>query len=140
MGDRRLAGSVHLQSEVLDQGAGILGGIAHRRHPRTVLRRGRLQQCPENRNLDVVRNQALQDLAGVGLGVLYFGSLWWNAQLLAAGRRTAAPIALVIGRFVLLVVSLALTSLEGVLPLLVMVFGLLTGRSAVMRRARDAAP
>ena len=45
-----------------------------------------------------------------------------------------------IGRFVLLGGLLALASLEGALPLLMMALGVLIGRAIVMRNTREAAP
>jgi hypothetical protein len=39
---------------------------------------------------------------GIGLGMLYFGSVWWNARQFAAGARVLPTIASMIGRFVLL--------------------------------------
>ncbi len=78
--------------------------------------------------------------AGIGLGIVYFGAVWWNARLFAAGGRATTAIALVIGRFLLLGAVLALASLEGALPLLVMALGVLTARFAVMRRVREATP
>src|SRR5215207_9294585 len=60
--DLRLAGAVHLEREVVDDVAGVVGGAAHRGHARTQLRRGRLQQRPVDRDLDVVRHEPLEDL------------------------------------------------------------------------------
>jgi F1F0 ATPase subunit 2 len=79
-------------------------------------------------------------VAGMLLGALYFRTLWWNARLFALGGRATTGIALMIGRLVLLGGLLALASLEGALPLLVMALGVLIGRSMVMRRVREVAP
>jgi F1F0 ATPase subunit 2 len=78
--------------------------------------------------------------AGIVLGVVYFRSLWWNARLFALGGRAAMTVAVMIGRFALLGGLLTLASLEGALPLLVMAFGVLIARCAVMRRVQKAAP
>jgi F1F0 ATPase subunit 2 len=78
--------------------------------------------------------------AGIGLGILYFRGLWWNARRLAQGGRMATTIAVMIGRFVLLGAVLTLASLEGALPLLVTALGVLLARAGVMRRIRRAAP
>ncbi len=78
--------------------------------------------------------------AGIVLGMLYFRCLWWNVCRLAAGGRPAMVIPLTLGRFVLLGGLLTLASLEGALPLLAMLLGLLVARSAVMRGIREAAP
>jgi hypothetical protein len=48
-------------------------------------------------------------------------------------------IALIVGRFVLLGGGLALTSLEGALPLLLTALGVVLARFAIMRRVREAA-
>ncbi len=77
---------------------------------------------------------------GIGLGLLYFRTLWWNTRLLAEGRRTTTAVALMLGRFVLLAGLLTLASLEGALPLLVMALGILIARSAVLRRLRMITP
>jgi F1F0 ATPase subunit 2 len=76
--------------------------------------------------------------AGIGLGVLYFRSLWWTACRFAGGGRVTTTIAVVLGRFTLLGVLLMLASLEGAMPLLVMALGILIARYAVMRRIREA--
>jgi F1F0 ATPase subunit 2 len=78
--------------------------------------------------------------AGVGLGALYFGGLWWSARLFARAGRMRTTLALMAGRFALLGGVLVLISLEGALPLLMTAFGILVARFAVMRRVRQAAP
>jgi F1F0 ATPase subunit 2 len=76
---------------------------------------------------------------GVGLGVVYFRGLWWNARLFVMAGHVPASIALMIGRLVLLGGALILTSLEGALPLLMTALGLVIARAAVMRRVQAAA-
>jgi len=78
--------------------------------------------------------------AGIGLGVLYFSSLWWNARLFARGGGLSMTFALMAGRFALLGGTLALVSQEGALPLLVTAGGIFIARFAVMRRVRQAMP
>lgn len=78
--------------------------------------------------------------AGIGLGVLYFGSLWWSARRFADAGRLRATVALMAGRFALLGGALMLVSLEGAGPLLMTALGILVARFAVMRRVRQAAP
>jgi F1F0 ATPase subunit 2 len=77
--------------------------------------------------------------AGLILGALYFRTLWWNTQRFIQGGRATTAIALMIGRFVLLGGVLALASLEGALPLLVVALGILIARSVVVGRVRVAA-
>ncbi|WP_020176295.1 ATP synthase subunit I [Methyloferula stellata] len=77
--------------------------------------------------------------AGVGLGLVYFRALMWNARLFALGGRVTTAIGLMIGRFALLGVLLIAASLEGALPLLITALGVLLGRWLVMRRAMDTA-
>lgn len=74
--------------------------------------------------------------AGVGLGVVYFNAIWWNARLFARNGFGVAAMALVVGRFVLLGGALTLASLQGAGPLLAMALGVLVVRPIVMRRHR----
>jgi F1F0 ATPase subunit 2 len=83
---------------------------------------------------------AIHFAAGIALGMLYFRGLWWNVRRLTGDGRVMTTIALMIGRFVLLGGLLALASLEGALPLLMMALGVLIGRSVVMRNTREATP
>ncbi len=90
-------------------------------------------------------NVAMIDLgvhlaAGIGLGMLYFSSLWWSARLFARGGGLSMTFALMAGRFALLGGALMLVSLEGAGPLLMTALGIFVARFAVMRRVRQAAP
>jgi F1F0 ATPase subunit 2 len=78
--------------------------------------------------------------AGIVVGVLYFRSLWWNARRFTSGSHVATTISVMIGRFVILGVVLALASLEGALPLLLMALGVVVARSLVMRRIGEIIP
>ena len=79
--------------------------------------------------------------AGIGLGLLYFGSLWRGVRRFAAGGRVGpAAIALMLGRFAVLGAVLLLASREGALPLLLLALGVLIARPLVARRVRAAAP
>jgi hypothetical protein len=77
--------------------------------------------------------------AGIALGIAYFTAVWWNARQFALGGGMVTTIALIVGRFVLLGGGLALTSLEGALPLLLTALGVVLARFAIMRRVREAA-
>ncbi len=74
---------------------------------------------------------------GFGLGILYFRSLWWSTRRFAGS--IAAIIALMIGRFALIGGALALASLEGALPLLIMALGVLFARFAVINGVPEIA-
>ncbi len=76
---------------------------------------------------------------GLALGALYFRALWWNAQRFGDGAGMALPIALTVGRFVLLAAVLVGVSLEGAMPLLATALGLFIARFLVVRRFRHAA-
>jgi len=78
--------------------------------------------------------------AGVLLGTVYFRTLWWNVRMFAVAGRVTTAIAVMGARLVLLGCLLALASLEGALPLLLMAAGVLIARPEVMRRVREAAP
>lgn len=77
---------------------------------------------------------------GVGLGLVYFRGLWWNARMLAGGRSAKRVVALMLGRFVLLAAVLALLARAGALPLVAAALGLLAGRQFVLRRVRGVSP
>lgn len=78
--------------------------------------------------------------AGLGLGMLYFGALWWSARLFSDTGRLRTVLAVAAARFAMLGGALALASHEGASPLLEMALGILVARSVVMRRAREALP
>ncbi len=73
-------------------------------------------------------------VAGIGIGIVYFNAVWWNARLFVEGGKPTAAIALTVGRFLVLGGLLTMASLEGALPLLASAGGVLLGRSIAMRR------
>lgn len=75
---------------------------------------------------------------GIALGTLYFGSLWWNAELFAQAGRVRTFVATMAARFALLGGVLTAVSFEGAAPLLVTALGVLVARMAVLRWARLA--
>lgn len=75
---------------------------------------------------------------GVSLGGFYFHMLRRSVDLLVGGRSTFKAVAFTVGRFVLAGAGLALASLQGAVPLLLMALGLLIGRQLVMRREERA--
>ena len=77
--------------------------------------------------------------AGIFLGLLYFGSLWWNAHLLAQQGRMRVAIALMTARFGALGGALTLAAWQGARPLLAMAAGIMVARFVVMYRVRGAA-
>jgi F1F0 ATPase subunit 2 len=74
--------------------------------------------------------------AGLCLGLLYFGGLWWNAHLLAEPGRMRVALAVMAGRFAMLGGALALAAWQGAQPLLAMAAGILVARFLVMHRVR----
>src|SRR5918998_3474367 len=62
LGDLGLALAVHLERQIVDHLTGVLLSAAHGGHARAVLGCGRLEQRPEDRDLDVVGDEALEDL------------------------------------------------------------------------------
>ena len=76
--------------------------------------------------------------AGICLGLLYFGGLWWNARLLAEPGRVRLAITIIATRFAMLGGALALAALHGARPLLAMAAGILVARMLVMHRVRAA--
>src|SRR6266542_2566993 len=64
--DLRLPRAVHREREAVDQLAGRLRGVAHRRHPCALLGRGRLEQRAVDLGLQVDGQEALEDLLGLG--------------------------------------------------------------------------
>lgn len=77
--------------------------------------------------------------AGCGLGLLYFGVLWWNVRLLTSGAKPVMAALLGAVRFGGLGLALFLASDFGALPLLAVVLGVLAGRVVVVRRLRPEA-
>ena len=79
-------------------------------------------------------------VAGIGLGALYFRTLWWTARRFGADGRVTTVIALTAGRFATLGGALVLASLAGAAPLLTIALGILVARFAVVRGVRAVAP
>lgn len=79
-------------------------------------------------------------IAGILLGLAYFGGLWWNARLFTAGGHARTAILLMAGRIALLGGLLTLASLEGAGPLLFTALGVLIARAVFMRRLPAAGP
>ncbi len=78
---------------------------------------------------------------GVIAGGAYFGAIWRSAELFTSGDRLPTAIALVAGRFALILVVLATVAIRGgALPLLATAVGIAVARLAVMRRLNATAP
>jgi len=71
--------------------------------------------------------------AGALLGLVHFGSLWWNVQLYAGGRPIRS-FGLQILRFALIATVLTGLARLGALPLLAGALGLLLARGILLRR------
>ena len=76
--------------------------------------------------------------AGLMLGTVFFTTLRWTSDRLAAGRPVPATIAVMVVRFVLLGAALALASLDGAMALLLTALGVFVARAAVLRSTRAA--
>ena len=77
---------------------------------------------------------------GLIVGSVYFAVMWWSAELFAAGGRVTLALALVAGRFALIVAVLALVATHhGALPLLVTAFGIVIARIVAVRRVKALA-
>jgi hypothetical protein len=98
--------------------------------------------------LDQERMSALTVLALIGclvlglvVGAIYFTAMWWSAELFAGGGRTSLAIALVAGRFALMVASLSTVAIRGgALPLLATGLGIFIVRAVALRRVKAMAP
>ncbi|WP_296713206.1 ATP synthase subunit I [Rhodoblastus sp.] len=85
----------------------------------------------------LLRAAAFALLGGIG-GALYFASVWRSAKALAAGARLTKQFAPILLRFILMGLLLGLAARQGAGPLLATAAGVLMGRVAVLRRAREA--
>lgn len=84
--------------------------------------------------------------AGLGVGLWHFHALWWSVRRLAQsipaqgipaqGIPVRGALIAILARFAILLPILALTSLEGALPLLATAAGILAGRMLVLHRVR----
>lgn len=83
---------------------------------------------------------ALHLVGGIVVGILYFRTLRWNAELFGGGGRVRTLIASMAARFVLLGTILTAASFEGAMPLLATAAGVLVARTIVLRRVRLTAP
>jgi F1F0 ATPase subunit 2 len=76
--------------------------------------------------------------AGLCLGLLYFGGLWWNVHLLAEPGGMRVALAVMAARFAVLGGALALAAWQGAQPLLGMAAGILMARFLAMHQVREA--
>ncbi len=70
---------------------------------------------------------------GFALGLLHFGSLWWNARLYAGGGALRA-FAIQVARFAVLVAVFVALARLGAVALIAGALGLLAARAVLMRR------
>lgn len=75
--------------------------------------------------------------AGALLGLLFFGSLRWNARLY--GGRVLLALGAQLARFGVLAVALTLLARWGAAPLLAAALGLMLARRVVLRRVERTA-
>ncbi len=74
--------------------------------------------------------------AGIAVGVLYFGGLWWNVRLFADRRHAGVNVLLMLGRIAGLGGALTFAARQGAMPLLLTALGVFIARFAVMRHVR----
>ncbi|MEO6218466.1 MAG: ATP synthase subunit I [Sphingomonas sp.] len=78
---------------------------------------------------------------GLVVGGAYFRAMWWSAELFATGERVPTAIALVAGRFALMLAILATVAIRGgALPLLATAAGIALARIVAVRRVKAMAP
>lgn len=70
---------------------------------------------------------------GFALGIVHFGSLWWNARLYAGGGALKA-FAIQVARFALLVAVFVALARLGALALVAGALGLVAARAVLVRR------
>ena len=92
LGDLGLARAVHLEREVVDDLAGVLGRVAHRGHAGAVLGRGRLEQRAVDRDLDVVGDEALRGSPPASGS--YSTSAWWPEPSPSRSSSSSSSVAL----------------------------------------------
>jgi len=76
--------------------------------------------------------------AGALLGLIHFGTLWWNTKAYTAGGNPFRALAIQLLRFALLVAVFVGLARLGALPLLAGALGLLVSRSFLIRRLGGA--
>jgi F1F0 ATPase subunit 2 len=76
---------------------------------------------------------ALYLIAGLAVGALYFGALWWNVRRLLGEGGALAILALTLGRLALVAAALTAASFQGAAPLLAAALGVLAARRIVVR-------
>lgn len=72
-------------------------------------------------------------VVGFGLGMVYFGSLWWNVQAWVGGDMVRAAVTQIL-RFALVAVAFFGLAKLGAAALLCGALGLLAARALVLRR------
>lgn len=78
---------------------------------------------------------------GLVVGAIYFAAMWQSAQLFAGGKQTARAIALVTGRFALIVLVLGTVAVRGGGgALLACALGFVIARWVAVRRVRALMP
>jgi F1F0 ATPase subunit 2 len=87
-------------------------------------------------HLDPVPGIALGLVAGVLLGFVHFGSLWWNTKLFTEGTGMIRVLIVQVGRFAVLATVFFILAELGAAPLLAGMAGLLVSRQVVLRRFR----
>lgn len=85
-------------------------------------------------HIDPIPGIAVGLVAGIILGLVHFGSLWWNTRLFTEGSGMFAVLSIQTARFALLVAVFFILALCGMAALLAGLGGLLTSRQIVLHR------
>ena len=85
-------------------------------------------------HLDPIPGILLGLAAGVLLGFVHFGSLWWNTKLFTEGSGMVRVLIVQAGRFAVLATAFFILAAFGAPSLLAGMAGLLASRQIILRR------
>ena len=85
-------------------------------------------------HLDPIPGIALGLVAGVILGFVHFGSLWWNTRLFTEGSSMFRVLIVQAGRFAVLATAFFILAEFGTASLIAGMAGLLVSRQIILRR------
>jgi F1F0 ATPase subunit 2 len=76
---------------------------------------------------------AIAFIGGLLAGAVLYQTLWWNVQMLSAGKSPLKVVAIQVARLALLAGVLIVAATFGAMPLLVTALGLMASRSVAIR-------